>query len=308
MTAYSQNSSSFQFLQLPSSAHASALGGDNVTAADDDHTLAFHNPALLSGTTGSTFGLGYMNYLQGGNMASASYNLAMEGRSNLAFGAQYLGFGSLRRTDAEGGDLGEFSTKDMLIEGVYSYALSDCWSGGVAAKMIYSNYDIVYSLALGIDLGLNYYNPDTDLSFSVVARQLGGQVKTYDDIHEALPFNLLAGISKGLAHAPVRLSLTLADLTRWKTTDFYSATELKAKDILFRHVIVGADIFPTEATWVAIGYNQQLHSTLSLDGARSLAGFTLGAGLNVSKLKVGISYARYHLAANSLLMNVTYSL
>lgn len=308
LRTFAQGSASFQFLQLPVSAHASALGGVSVTASDDDHTLAFLNPALLSGTTGSTLGLCYMNFLQGSNMAGASYNVPTTGRSAFAFGAQYLGFGTMRRTDAEGADLGDFTAKDMALTGIYSYALSDLWSGGVTAKVVYSNYDIVYSLALGIDLGLNYFNPDTDLSFSIVARNLGGQVKTYDDVHEPLPADLVAGVSKRLAHAPVRLTLTLTDLTRWQASDFYSVKPLTTRDLLFRHVAVGADIFPTETTWVAVGYNQQLHSALSTNGARSLAGFTMGAGINVSKLKVGVAYGRYHIASNSLLMNISYGL
>lgn len=42
----SQNA--YNFLRLPVSAHAAALGGDNITIIDDDASLMFHNPALLS--------------------------------------------------------------------------------------------------------------------------------------------------------------------------------------------------------------------------------------------------------------------
>ena len=36
----------FNFLRLPVSAHVAALGGDNISIADGDATLVFHNPAL----------------------------------------------------------------------------------------------------------------------------------------------------------------------------------------------------------------------------------------------------------------------
>jgi len=305
----SQNSSVFQFLRLPVSAHAAALGGDNVTVTDDDHTLAFHNPALLIGAAPGTMSLQYMTYMAGSNLAGAAYNLAPSDRSALAFGAEYLGFGSMRRTDVEGTDTGSFTAKDMALAATYSYALSDVWTGGVTARFIYSNYDVVYSLALGVDLGLNYYDAETDFSFSLVARQLGGQVKTYDGTHETLPFNLVAGFSKSLAHAPVRFSLTLPNLTRWRAADFYSTAELSTKDLLLRHLIVGVDFMPTETTWIALGYNGQLSRELaSTTGKRSLAGVTIGAGINVSRLKVGIAYGRYNVAANSLSMNFAYTL
>ena len=55
--------SAFQFLQLPVSSHAAALGGDNITIAEDDTELSYHNPALLTNASGRTLSLNYMNYL-----------------------------------------------------------------------------------------------------------------------------------------------------------------------------------------------------------------------------------------------------
>ena len=42
-----EKSSSFNFLKLPASAHAAALGGINISLIDDDATLAVHNPCSL---------------------------------------------------------------------------------------------------------------------------------------------------------------------------------------------------------------------------------------------------------------------
>ena len=38
----------FNFLRLPASAHVSALGGDNITLVENDASLVFHNPALIT--------------------------------------------------------------------------------------------------------------------------------------------------------------------------------------------------------------------------------------------------------------------
>ncbi len=75
----------FQFLQLPISSHAAALGGDNTSIIEDDVTLAFHNPALLANTNGGTLNLNYMSYLQKTYVASAAYNMHVGERSGLAF-------------------------------------------------------------------------------------------------------------------------------------------------------------------------------------------------------------------------------
>ena len=41
----------YSFLRLPVSAHVAALGGDNVTLTNDDATVIFHNPALITGVS-----------------------------------------------------------------------------------------------------------------------------------------------------------------------------------------------------------------------------------------------------------------
>lgn len=304
-----QSESAFQFLQLPSSARVAGLGGDNVTLTADDPLVAFHNPALLAWSSEGQLSLSYMNYMEGTNRAGASYTLRPGERSALAFGGQYLGFGSLRQTAVDGSDMGTFTAKDMLLTALYSYDLSDSWSGGVAAKVIYSNYDIVYSLALGVDLGINYYDSDSDFSFSLVARQLGGQVKTYDGMQEPLPFSVVAGISKGLAHAPVTVSLTMPDLNRWAPADFYGCDESTPfSALLLRHVVLGAQIHATDNVYLSLGYDHRRHCELSTSGRRSLAGLSLGAGIGVGRISVDLAYSRYHVAGNSLLMNVSYVL
>ena len=244
-----------------------------------------------------------MNYLQRTHVASAAYNMLVGNRSELAFGVHYLNFGSMKNTDADGNIIGNFSAKDMALMAVYSFDFTDRLSGGVTGKFIYSNYEQVYSLALGIDLGLNYYNPDIMLSASLVARNLGGQVKTFDGTQEPIPFNLLIGISKEIEHAPIRLSLTLTDLDKWRADDFYNKGDSSWSSILLKHFIIGADIFPTRNTYLSIGYNFLRHSELKGSVKRSLAGFSIGAGLNVNRIKVGVSYGKYHVAASSLMMN-----
>ena len=293
----------FQFLQLPTSSHAAALGGDNISIIENDAELSYHNPALLTNAYGRMLGFSYMNYLQRTNALGAGYTMKVGERSMLGLKAQYLDFGSMKNTDADGNILGNFSAKDMVVMGTFSFDFSDRFTGGVNSKIIYSNYEQVYSLALGVDLGINYYNPDKMLSLSVVARNLGGQVKTYDEIHETLPFNLLAGFSKDFTHAPIRLSVTLTDLHKWRAEDFYNSSDNSWSAILLKHFIIGADIFPTATTYLSLGYNFLRHSELKNNARRSFEGITLGAGLQLRNMKIGVSYGKYHIAASSLMMN-----
>lgn len=65
-----ESQTGYNFLRLPVSAHAAALGGDNITLIEDDEALIFHNPALLSSVNDKTVNLNYMNYMSGVNTAS----------------------------------------------------------------------------------------------------------------------------------------------------------------------------------------------------------------------------------------------
>ena len=86
--AWAQESQTeYNFLRLPVSAHAAALGGDNITIIEDDETFIFNNPALLSSVSDKTVNLNYMNYMSGANMASASFNRNIKEKASVAFSA-----------------------------------------------------------------------------------------------------------------------------------------------------------------------------------------------------------------------------
>ena len=76
-----ESQTGYNFLRLPVSAHAAALGGDNITLVEDDEALIFHNPALLSTVSDKTINLNYMNYMQGANTASAAFNRIVKERA-----------------------------------------------------------------------------------------------------------------------------------------------------------------------------------------------------------------------------------
>lgn len=300
----------FKFLELPFSSHASALGGDNISIIEDDITMAIHNPALLSCVTDKTLNLNYMNYIDGVGVGSATFSRTLGERSTWAVAAQYVNYGNFKETTDENVELGTFSAKDMAFTGIYSYDLTDYWSGGVSTKMIYSTYEKYSSFAIGVDLGLNYYNEYSGYSASILARNLGGQIKAFDEVHENLPVDLLVGISKKLAHAPFRLSITMHNLTDWDSSSDSSGSEVKDKfsKTFLNHFIFGLDFLPTQTTYISLGYNCKRASDMKINGSSGWSGMALGAGIQIKKLKIGASYAKYHTSSSSLLFNFAMTL
>ncbi|WP_291527770.1 type IX secretion system protein PorQ [Bacteroides sp. UBA939] len=295
----------FLFLKLPFSSHASALGGENISIIEDDLTMAVQNPALLSCVADKTLNLNYMLYMDGINVAGAAFARSIGKRSTWAVTTQYVDYGEMKETTEENIETGTFSAKDISISGIYTYDLSDYWSGGVRTNFIYSHYDKYSSFAIGVDLGLNYYHQESDFSASLVTRNLGGQLKTFEERHEELPVDVQLGFSKGLAHAPFRFSFTLHDLTHWNAP--VMATNNFGKKLL-NHIALGIDFLPTNNFYIAAGYNFRRGEEMKINGSSHWAGFSCGMGIRLKRLKLDMAYAKYHVSSSSLIFNLSYTL
>ena len=272
MMIHAQDSQTvFNFLRLPVSAHAAALGGDNITLSDDDASLVFHNPALLYNVSDRTLGLNMMTYMQGSITGSASYSQTIGERGTWGVQGRFISYGEMKETTYDNQQTGTFGARDIALGGTFAYGLTDLISGGVTAKMVASYIGQYNSLAAAVDLGLNYYDPDTEWSISAVARNLGGQLKAYDDDFERMPLDLQLGVSKRLVGSPLRFSATLVRLNDWQ----YG---------IGKHFVLGADLLLSEQFYVAAGYNPLRASERKLtagdEESSHGAALSLGAGFS----------------------------
>ena len=294
-----ESQTAYNFLRLPVSAHAAALGGDNVTIIDDDASLMFHNPALLSSVGDKTIGLNFMTYMAGSTTASASFNRNVGDKASWAVSGQFVNYGSMREMDAEGQQTGDFSAKDIAVAGYFSYMLSNRIAGGIAARIVTSYIGNYNSMGVGFDLGLNYFDPDDDLSISLVAKNLGGQLKAYEDEYDPMPIDIQAGVSKRFEHTPFRVSATLVDLNHWNYK-------------FVNHLVLGVDAELSQSLWLGAGYNFRRADEMGIDSgdgkASHGAGLSLGAGINLDRFKVNIAYGKYHVSSTSIIINAAFNL
>lgn len=304
-----EGKNAFTILRLPYSSRAAALGGKNISVVDDDITMAIHNPALLANVADKTIDLTFMTYMSDSKIAGAMFNKAFGERSTGAISARYIDYGKFEGYTEDNIYTGTFSAKDIELSLMYSYLLGERWSGGVTGKFIYSKYESMSAITLGVDLGINYFNAESDLSLSLALKNLGGQVKAFEEKHETMPFDIQFGITKRLAHAPILISATFTDLHRWQPEHFYNADGSKDNfgELLLKHIILGADILIGKNVDISIGYNYRMAKELSTGGSR-LDGITAGAGLHINKVKFGVSYSKLHVSSSSLLFNLSYSL
>lgn len=293
-----ESQTEYNFLRLPVSAHTAALGGDNITIIEDDPALMFSNPALASSVSDKTIGLSYMNYMSGANYMGASYTKALGEKGTIAGGVQYMNYGKMKEYDQNNTQIGTFNASEIAIEGIFSYELAHNLVGGITAKFINSYIGNYSSMAVGVDLGLNWFEPDYQWSVSMVAKNLGGQIKAYEENYGKMPMDVQVGVSKTFAALPVRLSATLVDLTHY--------------DYRFiNHLNLGADILLSDNIWVGGGYNFRRADEMTIgsneDSSAHGAGFSVGGGINLERFKLNLAYGKYHAASSSVLVNLAYS-
>lgn len=314
--SYAEDSSpAYNFLNITSSSRIYGLGGINITSIDDDLNSIDQNPALLGSEFNMQVALNYMRYVGESNFAGVKFAKAAGQHGAWAASLQYFGYGGISETDVTGNVIGTFSPKDLNFSGTYSHDITDKLRGGIALKFLYSSYADYSAMAIATDLGINYFDPEKDLSLSAVVANLGGQVKRFNEKYDRLPIDLRLGWSQSFGHLPIRFSITAWNLTKWKLPYYESgdgSTEFEIKDSfssnLFRHLVFGADFIPNEKFHLGIGYNYKTRTDMSTYSRSFLSGFSIGAGMNVKAFGFGIALSQPHTGATTFMFNLTTSL
>ncbi len=289
----------FNFLSQPNSAQLSSLGGVNVSSIGNDVGMVFHSPSLLRDEMHGQVSASFNSFLAGIRNYSLSgawhFN---KPTTNLAVGVNYFDYGTLTQTDASGNVYGTFRPVDYVVQVTASKQYHERFHYGITVKYINSNYGAYRSSALGFDAGISYYDSSRLLQVSLVVKNIGAQLSTYDgSTAEELPFDLQAGITKRLANAPIQFSLTAHHLHRfnilYNDTTFRAGegennyTSKRTIDNLFSHLVLSTQIFLSDKLELSAGYNFLRRQELNAYNLTSgLNGFSFGAGLLLKKLQV----------------------
>ena len=315
--------STYSFLGLTNSARVSALGGEVVSLMDGDINLIFHNPSLLGSQMHNNLTLNFVDYFAGVNYGYAGYGYSIQGIGNFAAGIHYVDYGTFDRTDELGQSMGTFKASEYALNFVYSRTILDTFlTAGITMKPIFSSFEQYSSLGIAFDAGITYQNPHTHTTLGLVARNMGTQITSYSGVREKLPFEILAGITQGLEHAPFRFSATLQNLERWDLT--YSKTEEEGfnslggqieksgfdqfGDKLMRHMVFGVEFLVGENFHLDMGYNYKRRQEMKANARPGTVGFSWGFGFKISKFHFAFGRASYHLAGGTSHFSLTTNL
>lgn len=291
----------YEFLNLTHSAFAAATGGLTVSQGRGDLSLPYFNPALLSSEMQNNISLSYSRYLAGINYGYAAYAFNGDSLNNYAAGISYINYGTFTAADEAGNITGTFSAAEYAFNLIYSRRIDSSFTIGVDIKPVLSHLEKYFSAGVCADLGVTYINREHLLSAGLVVRNAGFQIKSYTGgAGEPLPFEIQAGVTKGLAHAPLRFTLTLRHLEKYDMTHQYdSEGESNTNSIgenLLRHVVLGAELLPGKNFWAAAGINYQRRAELKTTTKTGSAGLSWGFGFNTKIFTLAFGRDTYHLA------------
>ena len=297
----------YEFLNLSHNALVTALGGSNVSLWTGDHSLSYYNPALLDETSSGQVSLNYVNYFAGINYGSAAYTRSYKNYGNFLAGISYFNYGKFSRADPSGILSGSFKAAEYAFNIIWSYTIDTVFNIGANIKPVISQLERYTSVGLAFDLGAAYHSKSGLLSAGITFRNIGIQLTTYTGKQEKLPFEIIAGITGKLEHAPFRFSLTLKHLEKYDMTydydnnsppDQFNSGFDEFTENIIRHLVLGAEFIPTRNFFLAAGLNYQRRKELLLDSKASTVGFSWGFGIKLSKFDLTFGRSRYHLVGS----------
>ena len=291
-------SSVFQFLSLNTSPRASSLGGYAYSIVDSDLSIGIYNPAVINSSMVNKLLFNYTNYYDGILYGDVGYCFNLLNRA-FTTSLKFINYGDFIETDLYGNELGVFTAGEYALSLGSSHTIDSTLFIGFNAKIAYSSFYEVSSVALLTDFSATYIYPEKDIIISLIMKNFGYQIVPYYQGNvESLPFELLIGLSNKLAHMPLRWHLTFQHIERPKLTYDNNLIDLNQElslgENILRHVVLGAELLISNNVNILLGYNNRLRSEMMIYDRRGLVGFSCGIMLKIHRFHLNYSRSSSH--------------
>ncbi len=313
----------YEFLNLTSAPRIAAMGGDFLAVYDDDITLAQSNPSLINPGLHNHLGVSFVDYYSDINYGQATYSRTFNKLGSFTGGMHYINYGSFDFADETGQRGGTFNASETALNIGWGRQLDSLFSIGSNLKFIYSSFESYNSFGLAVDVAGSYISRDRSFTVSLIARNIGRQLKSYEGGNaQPLPFELQIGLSKRLKHLPFRYSVLFNHLEKWDLRYEDPSTRQadpitgeiiedpgfeRFADNFMRHIVLGAELIISRNLSVRAGYNYKRRQELKMDDKTSTVGFSWGIGFRISKFHFSYARSAYHLAGSPNFIAVTTS-
>ena len=321
MPAQIGGNATFKFLNLSISAKQAALGGKVYTGLKNDIFQPAFNPATLDSTLNNHLGANYADYLSDISYGNIAYARQFKKIGMLYAAVSYINYGRFDYADVNGERNGTFGASESALILGYAYRIPNSnWRVGANTKFILSALQNYTSTGWAFDFGLLYQNDEKGIATGLTARNLGWQLTTYQGTNESLPFEVDLSFAKTFLHAPFKWFVTFENIQTPKIAFVNSAhstqdpngnvinEDISFTDHLFRHLIIGVELFPRKRFNLRAGYNFRRSAELSQKDERFGSGLNFGFGLRLRKFEINYAYSNYHYAAGTNFISITVNL
>ena len=221
-------------------------------------------------------------------------------------GLQYLTYGQFDLTDPAGNTLGTFTANDYALSLTHARTEGN-FTLGATIKAVGSSIETYSAFGILADLGGVWRHPKRDLTFGLVAKNVGYLLKNYGPLNQTagpadLPFDLQAGVTLKPEHAPIRLTLTAHHLQRFDIS--YNDPNLNVRydlsgnpipqttsvtEKIARHLSVGVELLIHRNVNLLVGYNHQKRA----EGKLTTGGAGISFGASVQAKGFQLTYGRF---------------
>lgn len=310
-------------LDLSSMASTAGLGMDYLSIYSDNLSVGIDNPSLLRAAMGGTGVLSVVPMFSGGAMGSLTYAHTFDRFGTVSFGFHFMDYGRFDEYDEEENLLGTFGAGDYSLCIGWGLWLDSNFSVGANFKPVLSQYESYTAVAVAVDVAGSYVSDSRAFAATLMARNIGAQVVTFDNSVEELPFELSAELSYKLRNAPFRLFFAATELQRWNlryddplhpttTTDPFTGEVSRESwlagtfDNLMRHTLVGVELNLGAHLFARLGYSWRQMAEMRGVDAFNLSGFSFGVGLRRGRFEFSYARRNYHLAQAPNYLTLSY--
>ena len=310
-------------LDLSSQARTSGMGLDYLSVYDTDPIIAIDNPSLLRREMCGVGTMSFVSLFEGALTGSFAYAYDFKHIGPLMVSFRFNNYGRFDGYDEEERATGTFSAADYALVVGWGLWLDSNFSVGVNVKPVLSQYEQYSAVTVAFDVAGSYVSDNRSFSATVMARNVGVQLSTFDGTVEKIPFELSAELSYKLAKAPFRFFLAATELQTWDlryedphspTTEVDPFTGEVTKeswmkgtvDNLLRHTLLGVELNLGKSLFARVGYSYRQSAEVSGFDAFNLSGFSFGIGLHTKRFDFAFARRNYHLSQAPNFFTISY--
>ncbi len=296
----------FGFLNLPTGARITGLGGYASATADNTLDFGIYNPSLVSEEMVGQLSIQQCLLPSGINFGSFSTALDVKKGTLLPY-VRYVSYGNFQGYDATGNPTNSFGALDYQLGASYSYPMNKVFRLGINGGIIGSHLESYSSYGFSGSFAVQFQHPNELLHLSLLAKNIGIQAKGYTsgNAFNPLPIEIQSSVSLKLKHAPLRFTAIAHHLNQWKigyydpsippsvdalTGDTIPPPSIGFVEQLGRHLAVQMELVTKGVFQMRMGFDFQRRQELKLEQIPGISGLSLGIGLNFRKIKIDYGF------------------